>query len=300
VAGAAMLVAAIGFSRIYLGVHYLSDVLAGYSAGLACLLLAKETVPLAHTRSALPALMRPLHWHPARVALLLPILVLVPSCGSGGDSAAPPPLPRGNEPVDLDATDFVASIDNPYWPMRPGTRWVFRGRGGERVEVVVTERRKRIRGIDATVVHDVESEDGELVEDTYDWFAQDRWGNVWYLGEDTKEYENGRVISTKGSWTHGVDGAQGGIVMPARPEVGATFRQEYYEGEAEDRAEIVSLDERATVPFGSFDDLVMTEDTTPLEPKVLEHKYYAKGIGPVLAVGVSNGSREELVRFEHP
>jgi membrane-associated phospholipid phosphatase len=294
--GAAVLVAAIGFSRVYLGVHYLSDVVAGYCAGLACLVLAKETVRALHAGRIHRGLRRPIRWRPARVALLVPLLLLVSGCGSDEDAAGPPPLPQADEPVELDATNFVARIDNPYWPMEPGTRWVFRGSGGERVEIVVTERRKKIRGIGATVVHDVESEDGEVVEDTYDWFAQDRWGNVWYLGEDTKEYENGKVISTKGSWEHGVDGAQGGIVMPARPEVGMSFRQEYYEGEAEDRAEILSVGEPATVPFGSFEDLVMTKDTTPLEPKVLEHKYYAEGIGPVLAV--SKGSREELVRFE--
>jgi membrane-associated phospholipid phosphatase len=295
--GAAVLVAAIGFSRVYLGVHYLSDVVAGYCAGLACLVLAKETVGVLAARRVDRGPMRPIHWRPARVALLVPLLLLVPGCGSDEDSAGPP-LPQADDPVELDATDFVARIDNPHWPMEPGMRWVFRGSGGERVEIVVTERRKQIHGIGATVVHDVESEDGEVVEDTYDWFAQDRWGNVWYLGEDTKEYENGKVISRKGSWEHGVDGAQGGIVMPARPKVGMSFRQEYYEGEAEDRAEIMSVDEQATVPFGSFEGLVMTKDTTPLEPTILERKYYAKGIGPVLAVGVSSGSREELVRFE--
>jgi membrane-associated phospholipid phosphatase len=297
-AGAAVLVAAIGFSRVYLGVHYLSDVVAGYCAGVAWLLLAKDTVRAVDLSHVHRRLIRSPHRLNMRVAVLVPLLLLAAACGSGDDSADPPPLPRANESVELDAANFVAWIDNPYWPMKPGTKWVSRGTGGEQVEVVVTERRKMIVGIDATVVHDVESEDGEVVEDTYDWFAQDRWGNVWYLGEDTKEFENGKVVSTKGSWEHGVDGAQAGIVMPADPEVGMSFRQEYFEGEAEDRARILSLDAQQRVPVGSFDALLMTKDTTPLEPKVLEHKYYAKGIGPVLAVGVSSGSREELVRYE--
>ncbi len=205
--------------------------------------------------------------------------------------------------MELDPADFVARIDNPYWPMRQGSRWVYRETGGEgnerRVEVTVTGRTKEILGIDATVVRDVVTEDGRVLEDTYDWFAQDRRGNVWYLGEDTKEYEDGKVVSTSGSWQAGVDGAQAGVAMPAKPEVGTIFRQEYYAGEAEDTAEILSLDEQVEVPYGSFDAALLTKDSTPLEPSVLEYKLYAKGIGPVLVLGVSGGSsREELVLYE--
>jgi hypothetical protein len=218
------------------------------------------------------------------------------------DEAAAPPLPQGDEPVQLDTADFVATIDNAYWPMAPGSRWVYRetdGKGGvQKVVVTVTDRTKTILGIQATVVHDVVSEGGEVVEDTYDWFAQDRWGNVWYLGEDTTEYEDGKT-STAGSWEAGVDGAQAGVVMPAEPKVGLAYRQEYYAGEAEDAGEILSLDEEVEVPFGAFDGVLQTKDWTPLDPKILEHKFYAKGIGPVLAQTVSGGSdREELLSFE--
>jgi hypothetical protein len=227
-----------------------------------------------------------------RVGLLAVAVLFVGGCGS--DTAA---LPQGDEPANLEARDFVERIDNAYWPMAPGSKWVYR-EDGQGVEVTVTDRRKEILGIAATVVHDVVTEDGELVEDTYDWYAQDQDGNIWYLGEDTKEYENGKAKSTEGSWEAGVDGAEAGILLPAEPEVGMRYRQEYYKGEAEDVGEILSLDEKAEVPFGSFDAVLMTKDTTPLEPDVLEHKFYAKGVGPVLVVAISGGSgREELLRF---
>ena len=227
-----------------------------------------------------------------RSIALLGALALA-GCG-GSDSGS---LPQGSEPANLDAADFVERIDNPYWPMAPGSRWVY-SEDGQRVEVSVTDRTKEILGIQATVVHDVVSEDGELVEDTLDWYAQDKDGNVWYLGEATKEYENGKVKTTEGSWEAGVDGAEAGVIMPGTPEVGQTYRQEYYEGEAEDAGAILSLDEWVQVPAGTYRDVLMTKDYTPLEPDILEHKFYAKGVGPVLAVGISGGSdREELVRF---
>jgi hypothetical protein len=228
-----------------------------------------------------------------RTALLLLALVLLVGCRGSGTTS----LPQGDEPAKLDAGDFVERIDNPYWPMTPGSRWVYR-EDGQRVEVTVTDQTKEILGIRATVVHDVVTEDSELVEDTYDWYAQDKDGNLWYLGEATKEYENGKVKSTEGSWEAGVDGAEAGILLPGEPEVGMRYRQEYYEGEAEDVGEILSLDERVEVPHGHFDDVLMTKDSTPLEPDVLEHKFYAKDVGPVLVVAISGGSgREELVRF---
>ncbi|MGH2673020.1 MAG: hypothetical protein ACRDHC_08590, partial [Actinomycetota bacterium] len=132
-------------------------------------------------------------------------------------------------------------------------------------------------------------------------YAQDSCGNVWYLGENTKEYENGEVVTTAGSWEHGVDGATAGVIMPADPQVGLTYRQEYYAGEAEDAGEVMSLDEQAQVPFGHFRDVLLTSDFTPLQRRVLEYKLYARGIGPVLVMGVSGGSdREELLRFRAP
>ena len=234
----------------------------------------------------------------------LPLLIgVVLGAFAPSAAAAPADLPRGSEPVRLDPARFSTRITNPYWPMRPGTRWVYRETDADgarqRVVVTVTRRTKRIaNGVTARVVHDVASEGGEPLEVTDDWYAQDRAGNVWYLGEDTAEYEDGEVVSREGSFEAGVDGAQAGVVMPARPRKGLRYRQEYYAGHAEDRARIVSRREQAGVPFGHFRRVLMTREDNPLEPRVLEFKFYARGIGPVLAVGVSGGSdREELVRY---
>ena len=199
--------------------------------------------------------------------------------------------------------DFTTRIDNPYLPMRPGSRWIYRETETDgtvqRVVVRVTRRTKRVAaGITARVVRDTVTERGQLVEDTFDWFAQDRAGNVWYLGEDTTEYENGRPVSKEGSWEAGVDGATAGIVMLARPRPGRSYRQEHYPGEAEDRARVLSIDEQAEVPAGHFKRVISTKDWTPLQPRVLEYKFYARGIGLVMALDISGGSgREELVRY---
>ena len=234
--------------------------------------------------------------------------VLLAGCG-GSDSADEPkpakaPLPQGSEQVKLDPADFTTEIDNEWWPMRPGTRWVYRETAPDgtrqKVVVTVTDKTKRIaNGVEAVVVHDAVTEKGVPVEITDDWYAQDREGNVWYLGESTTEYEKGKPVSKSGSFEAGKDGAQAGVIMPADPRPGLSYRQEYYKGEAEDRASIVSVDEQAEVPAGHYRPALMTRDENPLEPKILEFKFFAKGVGPVLAVGVSGGSdREELVSFE--
>lgn len=219
------------------------------------------------------------------------------------EATTPSQLPRGAEPVALDPAQFTANIDNRWWPMTPGSRWVYRETDAEgatqRVEVTVTDQTKKIIGIQARVVHDLVTEDGQLVEDTYDWYAQDSKGNIWYLGEDTKEYENGKVATTEGSWQAGVGGAQPGILLPADPKKDLAYRQEYLKGEAEDAAQVLSTDMRAKVPAGFFDPVLVTKDWTPLEPKLLEHKFYAPGVGPVLAVTVKGGSsKAELLRFQ--
>jgi hypothetical protein len=237
--------------------------------------------------------------------MLLSTVAAIALLGTGCGSDEPAALPQGSETVQLDPADFTTAIDNPYWPMAPGTTWVFRETDAEgneqRVVVTVTNETKEVMGIETRVVHDLVTEGGEPIEDTYDWYAQDADGNLWYFGEETKEFENGKVVSTAGSWEAGVDGAQPGIVVPGAPEVGMTYRQEYYAGEAEDAAAVLSLDERVEAPQGSYEGVLMTKDFTPLDPEILEYKFYAQGVGPVVALGVSGGiGREELVEYTQP
>jgi hypothetical protein len=193
--------------------------------------------------------------------------------------------------------DFSTRIDNRYWPMAPGTRWIYR-EGDQRVAVTVTNQTKRIAtGVTARVVRDTVAEDGKIVEDTFDFYAQDKRGTIWYLGEDTAEFENGRLKTKEGSFEAGVDGARAGVIMPAHPRPGMRYRQEFYKGHAEDRGEVLSTREMAEAPAGRFRKALLTKDTNRLEPDVLEYKLYAPGVGPVLTLGVSGGAdREELLR----
>jgi hypothetical protein len=238
----------------------------------------------------------------AWIALFAVSLALVSACGDDDDAAQEPVIDPGDggeyAPM-VNPADFVDQIDNPYLPLAPGSRWVYEGvEDGEmeRIEVEVTDERREVMGIPATVVRDQVFEDGELIEDTLDWFAQDREGNVWYLGEDSKELEDGEVVSTEGSWEAGVDGALPGIVMPADPQVGDAYRQEYYEGEAEDLAEVIELGASVSVPAGDYDQVVVIREWNPLEPDVVEDKHHAPGVGVVLESLVEGGDgRVELI-----
>jgi hypothetical protein len=201
--------------------------------------------------------------------------------------------PSGYNP-NIDPEDFVEVVDNPYFPLVPGTTYVYEAEtdeGTERVELYVTHKTKEILGVTCTVVRDTVTLDGELIEDTFDWFAQDVDGNVWYFGEASMEYEDDMVVSTFGSWEAGVDCAKPGIIMEAEPQVGDTYRQEFYRCIAEDMARVLALGESITVPYGSFDNCLRTEDFTPLDPEVLEEKLYAPGIGHILTM--KDGERVE-------
>ncbi len=221
------------------------------------------------------------------------------SLDSAGTSATR--LPQGSDPVELDPADFTIEITNRYWPMEVGDRWVLEETddegGTQRVEVTVLDETKTVAaGIEARVVHDLVTDaDGSVVEDTYDWYAQDSSGNLWYLGEETAEYENGKVVSTEGSWEAGKDGAQAGIAVPAEPTPGMTYRQEYLADEAEDVAIVLSTDEQVETPTGTYSRALLTRDTTPLQPEISELKLYAPGVGPVMVLQSSGGAAREVL-----
>jgi hypothetical protein len=235
-----------------------------------------------------------------RILMVVAAVLGVIVCGSSAQAGH---LPRGSEQVRLAAADFSTRISNAYFPMTPGDRRVYRVSDPEgdvqRVVARVLRKTKPIaNGIRAREVYTTVSEAGRRVEDNRAWYAQDRRGNVWYLGELARELVRGRLESTKGSWEAGVDGAQPGVVMPARPKVGLAYRQEHYEGIAEDRAQVFSRRERVEVPAGSFRRVLLIRETEGIERTLLDYKFYARGVGLVLGLEVSGGSgREELVSF---
>jgi hypothetical protein len=203
------------------------------------------------------------------------------------------------DPV-IDPSNFVATIDNPYFPLVPGTTFVYDGQtaaGFEHVEFAVTHNVKTILGVPCAEVHDTVLLDGMLAEDTLDWFAQDRQGNVWYFGENTHEVADGLITTIHGSFVAGENGARPGIIMGANPAVGDFYRQEFDLENAEDFAEVVSLDATVSVAYGSFTGALDTLETTPLETDLHEHKFYAPGVGQVLTVDADTGDRVELVEI---
>jgi hypothetical protein len=251
--------------------------------------------------------------HAAFISAAL-LIGIATACGGGSSQSTQPTsstatgtaatsLPVGSKPFKMNPADFTTEIDHPYWPMKPGSRWIFRETDAEgsvsRVVVTVLDETKTIMGIKARIVHDQVSEKGEVKEDTFDWYAQDAEGNLWYLGEDTTEYENGKPKTKEGSWEAGVDGALAGVILPAHPEVGMTYREEYYKRHAEDGASILSVDAFAKVPYGTFDHGIQTRNFSGIEPDVIEEKIYAKGVGVILEITVSGGSdRTELVSYK--
>ncbi len=202
---------------------------------------------------------------------------------------------------EIDPENFRSRIRNPLLPWTPGATWVYEQttpEGLERIVVEVLDARIEILGVSCTVVRDTVTLDGVLVEDTDDYYAEDRDGNVWYFGEISLNYDDeGRIEDLDGSWRGGVNGAKPGIVMFASPLVGVTYRQEFALAEAEDMGTVVSLNETAVTPFGTFTGCLETSDFTPLEPGARERKFYAPGLGFVLEINPATGERLPLVDF---
>jgi hypothetical protein len=197
------------------------------------------------------------------------------------------------------APGFSTVIDNQYFPLAPGTVLQYEGtRDGRKAAstTVVTNKTRVIQGVTCVVVSDTGFTNNKATEKTSDYYAQDNQGNVWYFGEDSFDLVKGKWVRSDGSWLTGVDGAQPGIIMEAHPRVGDTYRQEYYPGHAEDMAQVLSTNASVSVPYGSFDHALQTKEWTPLEPGVVDNKYYAAGIGEVEAVNVQGG--DELMQLD--
>jgi hypothetical protein len=237
---------------------------------------------------------------------LLSLPALLAACSNSGDDS--PVAPTGAvfsklQCVNVTADhivpgDFVGTVDNPYFPLKPGAHYIYRAQTDEGEEIVddtVTSDTKEILGVQAIVVHDIVTLDGSKIEETFDWYAQDKDGNVWYFGEDSRQFDGGVQTGTEGSWEAGQDGAKAGIIMLACPRVGNTYYQEFLKDVAEDVGRVASLSKPVTVPYGSFPSCLKTLDTSVLDPGADEYKYYAKGVGLVLEVEKKSGARSELI-----
>src|SRR5256714_386267 len=195
---------------------------------------------------------------------------------------------------------FINVVNNQYFPLPPGRTYVYEGHtaaGLEHSEFAVTHRTRQILGVTCIEVHDSVKTDGVLTEDTLDWFAQDVDGNVWYFGENTHELEDGLITTIDGTFMGGVNGDKPGIIMKAHPAVGDFYRQEFSLNNAEDFAQTLSLNEVVTTRARTFNHCLKSEETTPLEPDLLEDKFYAPGGGNVVTGDVNTGAREDLVRI---
>ena len=227
---------------------------------------------------------------------------LLASCNPGPSTTAVG-LKSGDLPTfPSDPSGFVSQITNPYLAFAPGRKFHYRSETADGVEtntVEVTTQTKTILGIAATVVHDSVYLNGSLTEDTFDWFAQDTAGNVWYLGEDSKQIQNGIVVGTEGSWEAGVNGAQAGIVMLAHPKVGTQYQQEFAVGVAEDMAKVTNLSATVELTFASCTNCLKTDEWTHLEPGAREQKFYKPGVGLLLTVEKGGGANEELTGIEN-
>jgi hypothetical protein len=226
--------------------------------------------------------------------------------GSAVAAQAADPIKSGagpGWPRTLHRSDFVRHVDNKWFPLKPGSKWHYRGLDGHTHmvdKVRVTPKTKMIEGVKTTIVHDVVSKHGRPTEVTRDFYAQDRHGNVWYFGEATKELDrHGNTTSTEGSFQAGKHGARPGIYIPGHPKVGVTARQEYLKGHAEDHFKVLDRNAHVMVPFVSAHHALRTREWTPLEPGIIDNKYYVAGIGSVREITVKGGvERLHLISFK--
>lgn len=239
----------------------------------------------------------------------------VGKCQNGRCVGAPaemPPPPQNDTTVQNNTTvyeprinppDFSANVTNRYFSLVPGKKMTYEGEtedGTETNEVFVTNETKMVMGVKTIVVWDRVWLDGDLIEDTRDWYAQDKDGNVWYFGEESKEMAGGIVTSTEGSWEAGIDGAKPGIIMEADPKVNDSYRQEYYKGVAEDMADVLALNQSVSVPYGNLSGCLKTRDWTPLEQSGDEHKYYCPSVGgEVMEVGLEDNETSGLLSVQY-
>ncbi|MEW6401982.1 MAG: hypothetical protein AB1649_09290 [Chloroflexota bacterium] len=233
------------------------------------------------------------------ITLVLGLLIALTACSSAATESPNP----GPYTFDLTTADFVDVVDNPYYPLIPGTKWVyeaqFKDGTVERNEVEVLTDTRLVNGVTATVVHDIIFVEGEIAEETYDWYAQDKEGNVWYLGEDVDNYEGGVLSNHAGSWEWGVDGALPGVIMWADPSAhrNEEYFQEFYAGKAEDKGQVLSVAEEVSIPFGSFQNVLRTRDFSAIDPNLNENKFYASGIGMIKEIDLATGEEVVLIEF---
>jgi len=232
------------------------------------------------------------------VAVAAATMLIVPAAASAGSSCPLPKFgPGRNYHPHINPANFTPNVTNKFFSLTPGKTLVYTGTkdGKKALDLVATTSRTRmVDGVRTRVVEDRLYLNNVLEERTSDYYAQDHCGNVWYFGEDTAELDrHGNVVSTEGSFHAGVDGAQPGVFMQAHPQIGRKFRQEWYQGHAEDVFKVTDRSAPVTVPYGSFRHALRTEETNALEPDVLDNKYYVKGIGEVAELAVK-GPREAL------
>jgi hypothetical protein len=221
-------------------------------------------------------------------------MIILLFVGCTDDPGSPTGVEQGGYDVLIDPSDFTHIVDNPWFPLSPGTKYVYEGyKDGAHVldTVFVTHETRVVMGVRCTVVLDRVYEDGEINEDAYDWYAQDLEGNVWYFGEITFEYTNGVVTSLEGSWEAGIENGLPGKMMLANPRVGERYRQEYKPGVVADMAEVLSVTDSISVPHGGlYRNCVRTKDWSPLDPGVIAHKFYARGVGLIHEIAVAGES----------